>query len=96
MRENYVKRFRKIIENDRSANSNEEDLDKINDEIIKSGFEDIIDGHDPSIIKSILEIKLDTLLRKTETRYKIAIEGIMGILEGNNPRIVKEKLEAFI
>lgn len=54
-----------------------------------------IDGTERSLLADMLEIQKNALVHAFETRCKMIIAGVMAIRDGENPRIVEQKLVSF-
>ena len=74
----------------------ESDVEKIDDDILLTGLQLIVDGTAPEIVSQILQRKLKTHIRKIETKYEMIGEGVLSIQAGDHPRLVREKMKVFI
>lgn len=72
-----------------------EDLEKVNNDFLKSGLELIISGIDPEIVSKILKERLTSFIKEEKMKKEMIMEGILAIQKGNNPEAVKKLLESF-
>jgi len=63
--------------------------------LLKEGIALIVDGTEPDLIQDLLETRAATILRNRTVRGHMVIEGCMSILSGDNPAIVRHKLETY-
>jgi flagellar motor component MotA len=54
-----------------------------------------VDGTEPDLIQDMLETRAQTIARNRRTRNSMIIEGVLAIMAGDNPGIVRYKLEAI-
>lgn len=76
----------------------EEELDAIKDPFMQKGMQLVIDGTDPQIVQEILyTMMLSSHGKGIDLLMKsLTLEGILGIQSGYNPRIIGDKLSAFL
>ena len=74
----------------------ESDVKLLDDELIKKGLQLVIDGTAPSLVEDIYKAKLEKHLRDIQLKYEAALAGILAIQSGDNPIIVKERLDAIL
>ena len=74
----------------------EDDVEFIDDPLIKKGLQLVIDGLNPKITKSILKSQLNKELRNLKDKYAASIECILAIQWGENPEIIKERLDSAL
>lgn len=76
----------------------EDDLDKITDPMMKKGLLLVVDGTDPVIVHNVLHAFMLSCYSKGIGLLKavIILEGVLGIQAGDNPRLIAEKLGAFL
>lgn len=63
--------------------------------LLKEGIALIVDGTEPDLVQDLLETRAVTILRNRTVRGHMAIEGWMSIESGDNPAIVRHKLETY-
>jgi len=68
---------------------------KAGDAYIATAVRLAVDGTDPVLIQAILEAWLTSLMHEYEVKHQKAMEGIMSIQSGDNPRIVEQKLNVL-
>ena len=75
-----------------------EDLNEhhVDDEFIKLGYRELINGCDVGIVREIMEIRKKTLVHAYEQRLEMIVTGVMAVGHGDNPRIIEEKCKAFL
>ena len=76
----------------------EDDLDKIEDPMMKKGLLLVVDGTDPAIVHNILNAFMLSSYSRGIGLLKavIILQGVLGIQAGDNPRLIAEKLSAFL
>jgi len=74
----------------------EDDVEKIDEELARSGLRLIVDGTDRGFTKSILTSRKAALLIQYGQRLNIIIDGAMAISSGDNPVIVGARCRAHI
>ena len=74
----------------------EADLGTVKDPFIKQGLRLILDGTDPELVKSIMDSALAKRLREMKATYEAVITGVLSVQAGDNPMIVRERLDAMI
>ena len=62
------------------------------EDLFCNGMRLAIDGTERAQLAEMLEIKKNALVRSFETRCEMIISGVMGIRDGDNPRIIEQKL----
>ena len=75
----------------------EDDLQNIDLEFLRNAFQMIVDGIDPDFIRRMLEIRIFSgAYRGRELLVRcIAMEGVLGMQQGDHPRSLKAMLGAF-
>ncbi|MCL2603488.1 MAG: hypothetical protein FWD90_03320 [Defluviitaleaceae bacterium] len=70
----------------------------MDDPFIQKGLMLIVDGTDPELVYDILRVEIVTSQREGAAllRWVMALEGLLSIQAGENPRIIEEKLKGFI
>jgi hypothetical protein len=63
--------------------------------LLKEGVNLIVDGTEPDLVQDLLETRAATILRNRTIRGHMAIEGVMSIESGDNPRIVEHKMTTY-
>lgn len=74
----------------------EPNINRIDDELIKKGIELIVDGTEPNLTKEILESILNKRLNQLKVQYEASIKAISAIQAGDNPTIIKDRLDAIL
>jgi hypothetical protein len=69
--------------------------DKMADSFLQEGIRLAVDGTEPDLIMDLLETWMESLLHEQKRKYQKVIEGVMAIQSGDNPRIVRRKLEVI-
>ena len=70
----------------------------VDDELLEQGLEvmQMFGGSIvPGLVQRMLEIRTRTLLHRHETRYQMIVEGFRSIQNGENPRVIVQKLKNF-
>jgi len=70
----------------------------VDDELLEHGLEtmQMFGGSIvPGLVQRMLEIRTRTLLHRHETRYQMIAEGFRSIQNGENPRVIAQKLRNF-
>ena len=70
----------------------------VDDELLEQGLEvmQMFGGSIvPGLVQRMLEIRTRTLLHRHETRYQMIAEGFRSIQNGENPRVIVQKLKNF-
>jgi hypothetical protein len=70
--------------------------DEIEDPMMRKGIKFLIDGTDPLFMHALLEKYKSTLLRDTETRYDMILDGIDTLATRYLPQAVEDKLRTHI
>jgi len=65
------------------------------EELFRLGMMMSIDGTQPEMLTEMLDNQKHTMMHNFETRCKMIIAGITAIREGDNPRIIDQKLRFF-
>lgn len=73
----------------------EQFTDKMDDPFLKQRIRLAVDGTEPDLILDLLETWMESLVHEQKRKYQKAIEGIMAIQSGDNPRIVEHKLSVI-
>ena len=75
----------------------EDELQNIDLEFLRNAVRMVVDGTDPDIIRWMLEIRIYSGAYRGKELLKrcVAMEGALGIQQGDNPRILKAKLGVF-
>lgn len=76
----------------------EDDLDKIKNPMMKKGLLLVVDGTDPVIVHNVLYSFMLTCYPRGIGLLKavIILEGVLGIQSGDNPRLLAEKMSAYL
>ena len=76
----------------------EEQIEKLDDRLLKIGLGLVVDGTDPDIVKNIMETTIVTSFKTgAELLSQLIItEGLLSLQAGENPRLMEEKLLAFL
>lgn len=76
----------------------EDDLDKITDPMMRKGLLLVVDGTDPDVVRDVLHAFMLSCYSRGIglLRSVIALEGVLAIQAGENPRIIAENLSAFL
>ena len=65
------------------------------DEFLAEAVRLAVDGTEPELVQAILSTWMESLLHEQEVKYRKALEGIMSIQSGDNPRIIGQKLNVL-
>jgi len=63
--------------------------------LLKDGIQLAVDGTEIDLITDLLTTKMEALVHRYETRCRMLIEGVKGMRNGENPRIVEHRLSSF-
>ena len=76
----------------------EDDFAHLKDPFLKKGLQLVVDGTDPVLVRDILSVVMHSSNLKGVKLLKavIILEGVLSIQSGDNPRIVADKLSAFL
>lgn len=74
----------------------EDELDHLKTSFMRHGIAMVMDGTDPDLIKEILESYINSLVAKLKQRSELLSEGILSVQTGESPRLVKDKVDAFL
>lgn len=76
----------------------EDDLGKVTDPMMKKGLLLVVDGTDPDIVYDVLYAYMLSYHSRGVGLLKavIALEGVLAIQSGDNPRLIAEKLSVFL
>lgn len=72
----------------------ESDVEGIDDQIISKGLQLVIDGTDPSVVESIMQVMLEKELQLMRTKYHAVIDSVLSVQQGDHPHMIGEKLKA--
>jgi hypothetical protein len=64
-------------------------------EFLTSALRLLADGTEPRLIREIMEHEMASLLHAHEVRYRKMVEGMVSLQQGDNPRIIEQKLAAI-
>ena len=70
--------------------------ERTTDPLLRLGFELIVDGTDPLLVREILERMKETTIADTRRHCEMIIEGILGIQSNEHPLLTQIKLKAFL
>jgi hypothetical protein len=54
-----------------------------------------IDGSEPELVRSVLNVWIDSMLYERRVRYRKALEGILSVQKGDHPQAVEQRLKAL-
>ena len=72
--------------------------EQVDDELLGWGLEamQMLEGNiEPKLVQRLIEIQARTLQYRHDTRYQMISEGLRSIQNGENPRIIAQKLKCF-
>ncbi len=67
----------------------------MDESLLAQGLKLAIDDTEREAIQNLLERRMRTLLHRHETQYGMIFEGMTAIQNGENPRFIEEKVQAF-
>lgn len=71
-------------------------LDEVASPLIREGLQLAVDGTAPDLTKDVLESRADFALGpRQRSRCGMIIDGLMAIVQGDNPHVVRHKLDVF-
>ncbi len=74
----------------------EQVAEQMTDPFMRDAVSLVVDGTEPDLVRDILETRLDNaILPQQQTRANMVIEGLMALQSGDNPGIIRHKLESF-
>lgn len=68
----------------------------VEEDIFKKGLTYVIDGTDPEYINAMLNQYINTFIENSRKKLEMFADGLLSIQAGENPRILKEKLELHL
>ena len=76
----------------------EEQIEKLDDRLLKTGLGLIVDGTDPRLVRDLMNVKITTSFKTgSELLSQIIITaGVLSVQAGENPRLMETKLLAFL
>ena len=69
---------------------------KTDDEYLKLGLQLIADGVESETVKDILRIKKEALIEAYRRRLDVMLSGLLSIQEGEKPRLLEVRCNAFL
>ncbi len=70
-------------------------VELVDEGLFQQGLRLVVDGVEPTLVQTMLETRMRTLLHQHETRYRMIIQGLIAVQFGQDPRIIKQALRNF-
>ena len=70
-------------------------VDDDNDHHLHLGFDMLCKGTEPELIREILEMRTETLIRQMRTRCEVITAGLVEVQKSSHPELIRIKLESL-
>ena len=70
----------------------EELVEAFDDELLQHGLRLVLEGAESERIKEVLEAQMRSILGQWERRYRLTVEGLVSLREGEGAEVMAEKM----
>ena len=70
----------------------EELVEAFDEELLQHGLRLVLEGAEPERIEEVLEAQMRSILGQWEQRYRLTVEGLISLREGEGAKVIAEKM----